>query len=358
MTVFNDNALGSLEFTVHWEKDGRSHEECFLGRRFNPVNDIFPRGMREALEGKRVGESVTITYEPRMCIPRHRESLVRTLPLHRLRPKTVQGKPIIPCVGRFYPQGHINGITDVYPDTLTPFRLTELTKTTFTADCNHPLARIPITITATIQHLEPRDVGTYGSLTHWREKTCDWGPGMQAMLDGAPPDFFLPFFFARLDATTEPFRPPRLDAAARANIDRTFGRFLADDMRILSPTVSAPVRPEGQYDALTCVCFMEYQTEPVAFLRYMLPHLAPGAPVLVAFSHSHDERRVIEGWTKLHEFERMGLVLEYLRQAGLDTGAGTVSIRNDWRDTGDPVFLEKKGVSDPVYVVYGHKPEE
>jgi hypothetical protein len=43
--------------------------------------------------------------------------------------------------------------------------------------------------------------------------------------------------------------------------------------------------------------------------------------------------------------------------AGFTKDLGTVSMRNDWRDRDDPAFLETKGVGDPLFVAYGHKPE-
>lgn len=353
MTVFNDNAVGALEFSVTWEKDGIHHEEWFLGRKVNPVNDIFPRDMRKALEGKREGDTVTFTYEPRLCIPRHREKLVRTMPMHKLRPKTLCGTPIIPRVGRFYPQGHINGIRDIYPDTLTPFRMIALDGDTFTADCNHPLANIPVTFTVTIQYLETRDTGTYGSLTHWREATCDWGPGMQAMLDGQPTDFYLPDFFDRNDETDTPFTPPLVDKTARQAFDAIAAQFITPDMRVLD--LSSAPRPEDRHDAAFGFLCIEYMDDPITVLENVAARLRPGGPVVIGFSNHFDESRVIRGWTELHEFERMGLVLDYIRQAGLDAHAGTVSRRNDWRPKDDPTFLEMRGVSDPLYVVYGYK---
>ncbi|MGE4421090.1 MAG: hypothetical protein AB7D39_02220 [Pseudodesulfovibrio sp.] len=356
MTVFNDNAIGALEFTVTWERDGEQYEEWFLGRRVNPVNDIFPRGMREALEGKRAGESVVFTYEPRLCIPRRRDSLVLRLTRDRLRRKTVSGEPILPRVGRFYPQGHIDGLLDVYPDTLTPFRLVDLDDETFTADRNHPLADVPVTIEAKIQYMEPRDVGAYGSLTHWREATCDWGPGMQAMLDGEPPDFFHPAFFDRAADLGEDFRPPAPDAAALRNYQRILARFVRPGMRVLDLSPDSE-RPTGQYDAAACLCALEYMDRPVDILRYIAHFLPPGAPVVLAFTDAFDPDRAIRGWRELHPFERMGLALEYLRMAGFTEGLGTVSVRNDWRDRDDPAFLKTRGVSDPVFVAYGRKPE-
>jgi len=356
MITFNDNTVGAIEFVIEWELDGLKHEERFLGRKFNPVNDVFPHGMRDALQGKGAGESVCMTYEPRMCIPRHRESRVRTIPLDRLRPKTVDGRPIIPLAGRFYPQGHINGLLDVYPDTLTPFRLVELDEDgeTFTADCNHPLANIPITISATIEYLEKRDTGTYGSLTHWREKTCDWGPGMQAMLDSEPTTFFHPNFFDRIDNSDTEFTPPPMDAKARENLDSIYSRFVRPGMRVLDLSLGSQ-RPEGTYDAATCTLSLEYMTRPVDILRYVAHFLKPGAPVLIGFTNHFETTRAINGWIDLHEFERLGLALEYLRVANLFREPGTVSIRNDWRDKDDPSFLETRGISDPVYVAYGHK---
>jgi hypothetical protein len=354
MTTFNDNAIGALEFTVTWERDGRRHEERFLGRRVNPVNDIFPRGMREALEGKRAGESVTITYQPRMCIPRRRESLILRQTRDRLRHKTITGEPILPRLGRFYPQGHIDGLLDVYPDTLTPFRLVGLDDETFTADRNHPLADVPVTIEAKIQYMEERGTGAYGSLTHWRETACDWGPGMQALLDGEPPDFFHRAFFDRQAELDEDFRPPLPDAAARRNHQAVLDRFVQPGMRVLDLSPDAG-RPSGQYDAASCFLALEYMDRPVDILRYIAHFLPSGAPVVLAFTDAFDPKRAIRGWSELHPFERMGLALEYLRMAGFAQDMGTISIRNDWRDRDDPRFIETKGVSDPVFAAYGHK---
>lgn len=353
MLTFSQNTIGALEFTIHWENDGVIHEERFLGRKFNAVNDIFPRGMRDALEGKKEGESVAFTYEPRMCIPRFKENLVITLGLDRLRKKTIDGRPIIPKVGRFYPQGHINGLVDIYPDTLTPFRMVELTDETFTADRNHPLANMTVTIEARIQYLEKLDSGTFGSLTHWREKTCDWGPGMQTRLNNTPTDFFLPSFFDQHTPDNPVPNPPSVYGKAMDNFKAVAANHLKKAKRIHDFSHSS--KPDGEFDGAQCFHAIEYMTDPISSLKEIAAHLAQGAPVVIGFSNKYDQSKAIQGWQEIHEFERMGLVLEYLRQAGLDENAGTVSIRNDWRPKDDPLFLETRGVSDPIYIVYGHK---
>ena len=354
MILFNEDAVGAIRFSVTWSLDDVGHEEIFIGRRFNAVNDIFPAGMREELEGKRTGESVTRTYAPRHCIPRFRESKILTRPLDRLRKKTVRGEPIVPRLGRFYPQGHIDGLLDVYPDTLTPFRLTGLTGEEFTADCNHPLALVPVTFEAQIQYMEHRDAGTYGSLTHWREKTCDWGPGMQARHNGAPTDFFFPGFFDPVGPADAPYAPSEPDATARQNIAAITARFIDPAMRVLDLAPDA-TPGAGDFDGAVCRHGFETLTAPVAILEQAASRLPEGAPVVVAFTESFDPHRTVRGWAGLHPFERMGLVLECLRLAGLDRDMSTMSLRNDWRSQDDPCFLETKGISDPVYVVCGHR---
>ncbi|NDV18958.1 hypothetical protein GO013_05930 [Pseudodesulfovibrio sp. JC047] len=343
MTTFNDSMTGSIDFSVRWEHNDTLHEERFLGQEINPVHDIFPRGFREALEGKKVGDSVTQTYPPQMLSPRHSDDLVQTYDLDRLRSRTVLGEVIIPRVGRFYPQGYIDGLPERSPDTLTPFRMTALDETTFTADHNHPLANFPVTITATVHHLETRTSQTDESPTDWVKVLCDCGPGMQTPLADEPTDFFHPAFFNRLNTDHTPFVPPVLDSVAQKNLEAAYVPFISTEMRVLDFSMGTE-RPHGKYDAARCVCSIEYMDRPVDIIRYISHFLTPGAPVLIAFSNRFDANNTIQGWTELHEFERMGLVLEYLRYTKLDANAGTLSIRNN-----------EKGQNDPIYLVYGHK---
>ena len=209
-------------------------------------------------------------------------------------------------------------------------------------------------MTATIQYLEKRGTGTYGSLTHWREKTCDWGPGMQTQLAGEPTDFFHPAFFDQKKTDDAPFAPPAMDDTARRNLDKAYARFIKPGMRVLDLSMGTE-RPQGKYDAAICTCSVEYMHRPVDIIRFVSHFLEPGSPMLIGFTNRYDPDRAIRGWTELHEFERMGLVLEYLRFTRLDKDAGTLSFRNDWRPKDDPLFNETKGVSDSVFVVYGHK---
>lgn len=145
-----------------------------------------------------------------------------------------------------------------------------------------------------------------------------------------------------------------MDKTAQENLAKLHARFITPQMRVLDFSLGSD-RPEGKYDAAICTLSVEYMDRPVDIIRYVSHFLNPGAPLLIAFTNHYDEDRVIQGWIDLHEFERMGLVMEYLHMAKVDDNAGTISIRNDWRNTDDPLFHERKGISDPVYFVYGQK---
>ena len=353
MHAFSNDVLADIEFTVIWTHENIRHEERFLGHWASPAGDIFPRGMRKALEGKKTGESVEINYEPRMCIPRYKDNQVTAFGLDRLRPRTMNGRPIVPGVGRYYPYGHINRLLGIHPDTLTPFRMTALDDTTFTCDLNHPLARIPVTIKATVGQMQKDEYGPYGQLTHWRETTCDWGPGMQARLDGETPDFFHPAFFD-VAAPDAPIDRPVLDALALENFRARADRLTQGAENILD--FSSGDVPAGEYDAAVCFLGMEYVPDPIALLSSVSKTLRPGSPAVVGFSNLYDPNRVIQGWIDLHDFERPAVVLDYFRQVGLDNDMGTMSARNDRRPKDAPRYQESRGISDPVFIAYGHTP--
>ena len=73
----------------------------------------------------------------------------------------------------------------------------------------------------------------------------------------------------------------------------------------------------------------------------------------------HEDEMYVEKfsvWRELHEFERAGLLAQWLQQAGFDKQQ-TFSSRGWPRPQTDPHSGET-GVSDPVYAVWGFKPAE
>jgi hypothetical protein len=61
---------------------------------------------------------------------------------------------------------------------------------------------------------------------------------------------------------------------------------------------------------------------------------------------------VIRIWQELHAFERIGLVLEYLRESGCFGRLETWSLRGLPRPQDDQ-YADRLAESDPVYAVWG-----
>ena len=69
MRVVCDDVLGMLELTLSWEDPAMKCRERYLARKVNFWRDVFPPGLREALNGRAAGESATMTYAPGEALP-------------------------------------------------------------------------------------------------------------------------------------------------------------------------------------------------------------------------------------------------------------------------------------------------
>ncbi|MFW5734138.1 MAG: methyltransferase domain-containing protein [Oceanidesulfovibrio sp.] len=351
---------------------------------------------------KRAGDSVLIAYSPGELVWPERESAILRLPLADFQKRNISGRELEPRLGRFYPQGMLRGILGVYPSTMAPCRVVSMEDDAFVVDCNHPLARLPLSLEAHLIHLEDKRSETGGRLSHWVEEICNWGPGMQATLPHAPTDFFEEAFFHRQDDGGDAafYDEPRIvghvDTRASSVLQGLYARHLEPGMRVLdlmssvqshlpqamdldvtglglnikelqqNPVLTRhvvhdlnrePTIPMGAsgYDAVVCSLSFEYLTQPVAVLKSVRNVLAPGGSVLLGVSNRWFSSKVVAGWIDLHEFERVGYMLECLRRAGFGAGLEAVSVRNEWRPPWDKHFVETRGVSDPIYVVSAKK---
>jgi SAM-dependent methyltransferase len=81
--------------------------------------------------------------------------------------------------------------------------------------------------------------------------------------------------------------------------------------------------------------------------------LKPGGTAVMTFSNRWFPPKAIRIWKELHEFERMGLVLEYFIRSGRFKGLETLSMRGIPRPWDDRYFPQLR-FSDPIYAVWGH----
>ncbi|XPV76028.1 MAG: hypothetical protein ACNI27_15660 [Desulfovibrio sp.] len=408
MTTFGKNSLATLLFTIKWEDSAGKYEDSYLARRVNVWRDIFPIGLEKALTGCVAGDSVTLNYEPGKFMEWFYDRKVLTLKRnqicfleeHACEPELVKG--------RYYPQGVLRGVSQIFPQNTTPCRLLEFDDEKVVVDCNHPIAKIPLEMTVTIQHVEDKRSDTGGELNRWSESICNYGPGMQTMPDG----HFLELsekFFSRTDEKDDAvfYGEPRIishiDGQARANLTDIYSRFLKPEMQVLDLMSSvdshlpedtelnvfglgmnsAELEQNGRlfeyvvhdlnkepdfsnvvekasdadegFDLALCSLSIEYLTKPLEVLQSVHGQLKDDGAMLVSFSDRWFPTKAISGWRDMHPFERSGLVLQWLKQAGFKGKAGAISMRNDWRPTDDKYYMETRGVSDPVFVVWAYK---
>ncbi|HSO66707.1 MAG TPA: class I SAM-dependent methyltransferase, partial [Desulfatirhabdiaceae bacterium] len=110
----------------------------------------------------------------------------------------------------------------------------------------------------------------------------------------------------------------------------------------------------GSLDAVVCTASIEYLTRPVEVISEISRILKPGGLLVMTFSNRWFPPKVIRIWTELHEFERMGLVLEYMMLTGSFENLHTFSMRGLPRPETDKYFGQQR-YSDPVYAVWGQK---
>lgn len=400
MKIYED-ALATMDFRVSWEQDGVRHTDCQHAQRVNFWRDILPAGLcAEMARNPGVG-SVALEFQPGQALPVPDPAAV-----HRVRREDVAtgwapGVEIEPRCGRFYPRGILRGVSGVFRENVQPFRCTGVGPDWLAADFNHPLSGKKLAVEVAIQDLRPKFEEHGGTTTDWLE-TALTGPGMQARANGVPTHFFDHRAFGRTDENDDGvfYDRPRLvnhiDAAAIRVVSALYGRLIPPGADVLdlmgswtshlpadlplaslavlgmnleelnaNPRASErvvhdlnrqPVLPfaAGRFDAVVCTVSVEYLVRPLEVFDEVARVLKPGGRFVLTFSNRWFPPKAIRLWPELHEFERMGMVLEYFLKSGQYRDLETYSMRGRPRPENDKYF-GKIYHSDPVYAVWGRK---
>jgi SAM-dependent methyltransferase len=345
--------------------------------------------------GKTVGETVAVTVGDHF--PAYRPGDMITVKRSRLSRRA----PDPPRQGRFYPKGLLNHVTGVFPQNIEPFRCINVQNGHMEADLNHPLAQKQARLEATILGIDGKKSERGGTVIDWLEAVSE-GPGMQARWSGAPTDFFSDDPFGRDDEAADGdfYREPRfvqhLDSAAVDVVSSLYGRLVGEGSRVLdlmsSWTSHLPENlrvsrltglgmnmaeleknsrltdrtvhdlnknpalpyPSDAFDTILCTVSVEYLVHPEAVFDELARVLRPGGIAVMTFSNRWFPPKSIRIWKELHEFERMGLVLEYFERTGRFQDLETFSMRGIPRPWDDKYFPQMR-FSDPVYAVWGRK---
>jgi SAM-dependent methyltransferase len=95
-------------------------------------------------------------------------------------------------------------------------------------------------------------------------------------------------------------------------------------------------------------------TRPFEVFEEVARILRPGGFFVVTFSNRWFPPKVVRIWQEMHEFERVGLVLEYFLRSGAYHHLKTYSIRGLPRPESDK-YYPNIPVSDPVFAVWGQR---
>lgn len=397
----SDKTLVDLMFHLKWKSGRASHTDVYHAEQVNIWRDFLPREILEAVRGRHTGDMIDIDINPDDLVPAlntgHLFDIKRSQFGIPFRKRPFAG----PEMGRFYPKGVLRGVTNVFAANLQPFRCVQLNNGRMTVDFNHPLAGRDLSLSTLIGNIAPKKSERGGTSVDWLAALTD-GPGMQARWRNEPSSFFGQDAFRREDSAPDArfYRDPRfvqhLDDTAIDIVASTYSRFLQNGMQVLdlmsswqshlpdgikldrltglglnekelrrnprlseavvqdlNQSVNLPFEDES-FDAVLNTVSIEYLVDPLSVFAEVVRVLRPGGVFMVAFSNRWFEPKAVKVWKEIHEFERMGMVLElFMRTEGF-THLQTYSMRGLPRPHNDTYYPDML-VSDPMYVVWGQK---
>ena len=397
----SSDSIADLIFHLKWKSGAAVHTDAYQASRVNIWRDHFPPALLEILMNKEAGERLQVPLKDRDAVAAFSSQNLFEIKNTQFDRRFRQEMVTEPRLGRFYPRGILKGISGIFSANVQPFRCVGLSNGHIRVDFNHPLAGKDLHLSVVVGKVGHKVAERGGTSVDWME-TLTSGPGMQARWQLQQTDYFSDGSFEREDdqPDAEFYRKPRyvhhIDDTAREMVRNTYGRFLTDGMRVLDLmgswqshipanlhlgrlvglglnenelnrnsqlsgfrvhdlNVEAKLPFESNtFDAVVNTASVEYLTEPLAVFREVSRILRPDGYFIVTFSNRWFPTKAIKIWQYLHEFERMGLVMEYFLRAGGFKDLQTYSIRGLPRPREDKYFPELL-YSDPVYAVWGRK---
>jgi FKBP-type peptidyl-prolyl cis-trans isomerase 2 len=395
------NTTVDLFFQLNWRSHDVTHTDSYSARQVNLWRDILPCRLKERLIGKHSGDSVHLSMSTNGLWGSEVRSDLIEVGQGQFGPILGNRSSRMPRLGRFYPRGVLKDVTGVFLADRTPFRVVGRNNGRMTIDMSHPLSGKPVDLSATVGAIAAKPYERGGALNHWGEKITE-GVGMQARWQDLLTHFFDDTPFARSDESTDHnfYAKPRLvqhlDDMAIDVVRQIYARFLRKGMRVLdlmsswqshlpddfelrqlsglglnatemekNPRLSdhivhdlnqTPRLPyaDASYDLVVCTVSVEYLVRPFEVFSEVARVLRPGGVFATVFSNRWFPTKAVRIWFELHEFERMGLVLEYFRNAHLFNDLHSYSIRGLTRPSDDK-YIGQTPYSDPIYAVWGSR---
>lgn len=400
-----DHGLASVTFAIKWTDGTAEHENEMHVEKFSVFREIdsLPPEIGSRIIGMHPGDRLEATFSPDNLIGAWDDKKLITTHPANFDTHFRKGLVVQPRRGRFYPQGFFHKTGHAFRDAIEPARVIDLTADKMVVDFNHPLARAPINLQFRVDHVLPGFDRRGGRCATPVEELMHY-PGLSAVLsDGQETDFGdTDDGMARLDEQEDRFfyGHPRmvqhLDTRAVQTINALYRRVIPTHAEVLDLMASHDSHLDGistsrlftlgmnaeeldanqkandrqvidlnqvdrlpyennRFDAIVCTASIEYLVRPLDVLAEALRILRPGGVIAITFSNRWFPQKAIQVWSELHEFERLGMVKQWLKKTGFEM-LRTYSSSGWPRPVDDP-HMHRTAFSDPVYAVWGIKPE-
>ena len=401
MNRINEDAIADIHFEMSWESAEATHSEHYEAYNINFWRDCMPINLRNNLNDKVSGDVIEVDFDPGVVVLKHNIRNTYDVKKVQFSRQFKSNGNIEPRMGRFYPKGILEDIVGILPQNIQPFRCVGIRNNHLIVDFNHPLAKSKAHIKGIIKAVRGKTVDRGGNCNDWMELISN-GPGMQTRWEKHPTDFFSDTPFKREDERPDDhfYQQPRfvhhIDENAVKMVTDIYAQFLKDGMQVLDLMSSwtshipddlnlkkftglglnrkelgknvqltdrivhdlnqNPTLPfeTGSYDGAICSVSVEYLIHPFDVFKEIARVLKSDGQLIITFSNRWFPSKVTNIWKELHDFERMGLVLEYFLQSGLYKDIQTYSMRGLPRPRHDKYFSEER-LSDPVFAVWGTK---
>jgi len=308
---------------------------------------------------------------------------------------------IEPRYGRFYPATLFNSEKLSITNRMIPIRIIDLRHQELLVNTSHPLCDYNTTLS--IERFEPQHDESFVTVPLLdASKIPDFltGPGMQLRYDDRSTDFFSDDAFQRADETVDSdfYSQARhvnhLDEAAQKQLKSVYMDLIPRysdildlmssinshiDERLESKKITGlglneeelaanPVLDEAvihdinqqqrlpfddaSFDIIVCSLSIEYITQPSRLFDEVARVLRPGGRFIISFSNRWFPTKAVQVWNNLHDFERIGLVMEHFIGSAHFGDINTYSLRGIPRPTTDRHNIP---LSDPIYVVWADR---
>ncbi|MGD9732077.1 MAG: class I SAM-dependent methyltransferase [Desulfamplus sp.] len=403
----------AVEFALKWKSCYAQHNERFFADNIDFWRDIFPGNMGGSVAALSEGERCSESFKAGVLVPSFKDKDIVTF-RDSYFDINQRNNRVIPTVGRFYPRSFAYRALNCFKGDMNPFRIVKKDQGMLVGDTNHPLAKFPLTLEAAfiekIKFFEERG----GSCNYIPEMVANNGPGMQIPYSGncadklyeqsnsqIDTDFYSIYPFKRENEDDDSifYKSPKmvnhLDDTAISQVTAIYSKLLPSGCKVLDlmsswvshlPDSSQPYKvtglglneeelkanrqlsdfvvhdlntnpklpfKDGEFDAVICTASIEYLIKPLEVIEEVARVVKSGGLFITTFSDRWFPGKQIIQWSQLHEFERLGLVLDYFIKSEKFENLNTESVRGLPRPVYDK-HIRERACSDPIFAVWGN----